>query len=417
MGHTLVEKIIMSHLNGKEVKPGDFVIVEPDFAAVNDIYASFLLDKMKEMGLKKVWNVDKCGIINDHLMPACLESDPRSLKAGYELVRDYGVQHLHATGGICHQLIPEMGYAKPGNILFVTDSHTTTYGALGCLSAGIGFTECAAIWGTGEIWLRVPETIKIEVEGKLPAHVHSKDIILKVLGDIGADGGRYKALEFCGSAIDDLSVEARMTIGNMTVECGGKCSMFNVDKKCAEYCNVDYDSVSWLHADADAKYERVIKYRAEDLVPVLACPPAVDNVHPITEVKGTRLDQVCIGSCTNGRFEDIEIAAKILKGKKVAPHVKFVITAATNSVMKRAISKGYIQDLVKAGAFITPPYCSFCEGRTMALLSADEVSLGTNNRNFLGRFGSPKAKVYLGSPEVAAVSAIAGEITDPRDLD
>lgn len=416
MGHTLVEKIIMKHIGGKEVKPGDLVIVEPDFVVIHDIYTSFLQDKMKKIGLTKVWNSDKIGIMHDHLNPACLEGDPRSLEAGYQLIEEYGIKHFHATGGIVHQLIPELGYAKPGDIVFVTDSHTPTYGAVGCFSTGIGYTEMASIWGTGEMWLRVPSAIKIQIDGVLPPHVYAKDIILRVLGDLGAAGGTYKSLEFCGTAIDSLSIDGRMTIANMVVECGGKAGLFGVDRKTAEYSKVDYDTVSWVKADEDAVYERVLTYRAEDLEPVLSCPPYVDNVHPISEVEGTKLDQVFLGSCTNGRLEDLEIAAGILKGKTISHNLKFIVTPASNSIMEKAMELGYIQTLVEAGGMVTPPYCSFCEGRTMGLLSDGETALGTNNRNFLGRYGSPKAQVYLSSPAVAAASALKGEIADPRKL-
>ncbi len=416
MGHTLAEKILMHHTGEKTLSPGDLVVVEPDFVVVHDIYTAFLLDKLHKMGVKKVWNQDKIGIMHDHLSPACLLNDPQSLEAGYELVREYGIKHFHATGGIVHQLIPQLGYAKPGDIVFVTDSHTTTYGAVGCFSTGIGYTEMAAIWGTGTLWLRVPSTIRVQVDGKLPPHVYSKDIILRVLGDLKAAGATYKSLEFGGSAIDSLSVDDRLTMSNMAVECGAKVGLFAADEKTAAYSGVSYETVAWVKPDPDAVYEKVLRYRAEDLEPVLSCPPYVDNVHPLTEVKGTKIHQVFIGSCTNGRLEDLARAAHVLQGKKIAPNVKLVVTPASNAIMEEAIQKGYIQSFVEAGGIVTPPYCSFCEGRTMGLLSDDEVVLGTNNRNFLGRFGSPKAKAYLCSPEVAAVSALQGAISDPRDL-
>ena len=410
MGNTIIEKIIMRNTGLPDVKPGDLVIVKPDFVAVHDIYTESLLKKFTEMGFTEVWAPDKIAVIHDHLYPACLPTDPRSLTFGYELVKRYGIRHFHPEGGITHQLLPELGYAKSGQIVFVTDSHTPTYGAVGCFSTGIGYTEMAYIWGTGELWLRVPESIKIRVDGILPSNVYAKDIILRVLGDLRAAGGTYKSLEFCGSAIEALSVDGRLTIANMVVECGGKAGLFAADEKTAEYCHMDYDAIKWVKSDEDAEYCRELKYRAEDLEPVLSCPPYVDNVHPLNEVLGTKLDEVCLGSCTNGRLEDLKIAADLVRGKKISPHVKFVVTPASKSVMEQAMKAGYIQDLVRAGAMVTPPYCSFCEGRTMALLGDGEVMLGTNNRNFLGRYGSPSAKVYLGSPAVAAASALAGEI-------
>lgn len=412
MGKTIIEKIIMKNTGMNDVKPGDLVIAKPDFVAVHDIYTENLLKKFMEMGFKKVWDPEKIAVIHDHLYPACLETDPRSLTFGYELVQRYGIQHFHPEGGITHQLLPELRYAKPGEIVFVTDSHTSTYGAVGCFSTGIGYTEMAYIWGTGELWLRVPESIKIQVEGELPSNVYAKDIILRVLGDLKASGGTYKSLEFCGSTIDALSIDSRLTIANMAVECGGKAGLFAADEKTAAYSGIAYETISWVKADEDAEYVQTLKYQAEDLEPVLSCPPYVDNVHSLTEVKGIKLDEVCLGSCTNGRLEDLKIAADIVRGKKISPHVKFIVTPASKSIMEQAMEAGYIQDLVRAGAMVTPPYCSFCEGRTMALLGDGEVMLGTNNRNFLGRYGSPTAKVYLSSPAIAAASALAGVITE-----
>lgn len=413
MGHTLVEKIIMKNTGLPSVKPGDLVTVKPDFAAVHDIYTELLYKKFKEMGFKKVWDPEKTAVIHDHLYPACLPRDPENLTYGYKIVDEMGVGHFHINDGITHQLIPELQYSKPGDIVFVTDSHTTTYGAVGSFATGLGYTEMAYVFGMGELWLRVPEAIKIEINGTLPKHVYAKDIILRILGDLGAAGGTYRSLEFCGNTIDALSIDERLTIANMVVECGGKCGLFAADEKTAGYSGVSYETCAWVRADEDAEYAQTLTYQAEEFVPVLSCPPYVDNVHPLTEVQGTKLSEVCLGSCTNGRLEDLKIAADIVRGKKVASGLKFVVTPASRSIMEEAIRLGYIQELVKAGAMVTPPYCSFCEGRTMALLGDDEVMLGTNNRNFLGRYGSPSAKVYLGSPAVAAASALAGEITLP----
>lgn len=417
MKHTLAEKIIMDHLDGQEVSPGDLVTLEPDFVCVHDIYTESLYKKFKEMGLKKVWNKDKIAVIHDHLNPAALPSDPESLTYGYKLVEELDLIHFHPTGGIVHQLIPELGYAKPGDIVFVTDSHTTTYGALAALSTGVGHTEMAAIWGTGQMWIRVPSTIRIEIEGTLPDYVTGKDIILRVLGDLGAAGASYKSLEFAGSAIRTLPMDDRLTISNMGVECGAKATLFEADEITAEYTGLPLEEISWLRADEGASYERVLTYKAEDLEPVLSCPPYVDKVQPLREVQGVKLDQVFLGSCTNGRLSDLREVAKVLEGRTIAPGLKFIVTPASDQVYKEAMEAGYIQTLLEAGALMTPAYCSFCEGRTMGLLSEDQVALGTNNRNFLGRYGSSKAQVYLSSPAVAAASAVAGQISHPQDLD
>lgn len=412
--HTMAEKILMRHTGLSDLKPGDLVVVRPDYAVCHDIYTEKLYKRLQEMNFQSVRYPERLVIFHDHLQPACLPSDPRSLSYGYRLCETYGISDFHPTGGICHQLIPEMGYAKPGRIILCTDSHTTTYGAVGCFSTGIGYTEMAYLWGTGELWLRVPASIRIEIEGTLPPHVYAKDIILRVLGDLKAAGGTYRSLEFTGSAISSLSIDSRLTIANMVVECGAKVGLFPADEKTAAYCGEKLEDVDWVKPDEGACYERTLTYRAEELVPVCACPPYVDNIRPVSEALGTRITQVCIGSCTNGRLEDLAIAAGILRGKKVDPYVKCVVTPASNAIMEEAMRRGYIQDLVRAGALVTPPYCSFCEGRTMALMGEGEVMLGTNNRNFLGRFGSPRAKAYLVNPEVAASSAIAGEIASVR---
>ena len=415
MGNTLAEKILMRNTGVQSCRPGDIVITKPDMVMFHDIYTPFVYEKFKEMGFTKVWDSEKVAIMLDHLLPTCLKGDARHLNYGYKFADEFGIKNFHASDGISHQLMPELGYAKPGQVVYVTDSHTTTYGAIGCFATGIGYTEMASILGTGELWARVPSALKIQVDGVLPAGVYAKDIILKVLGDIKSDGGTYKSLEFCGSTIAALDVDSRLTIANMVVECGGKVGLFAADEKTASYSGMELREIGWLHFDEDAEYEAVLHYRAEDLVPYVACHPYVDNVHPIGEVTEVEINEVFIGSCTNGRLEDLAIAARILAGKKVSPFVKLIVTPASRNIFKAAIAAGYIETLVKAGAMVTHPYCSLCQGRSGGLLADDEVLLGTNNRNFLGRMGSTKAKTYLASPAVAAASAITGKITDPRE--
>lgn len=416
MGYTLAEKILMHNTGLPTLKPGDLVVVQPDCAAVHDIYTEKLYEKIHEMGFQKLKFPERTVIFQDHLHPCCLPDDPRLESYAFKLMDEYKVEHFHNTGGITHQLMPELGYAKPGEVVVVTDSHTTTYGAVGCFATGVGYTEMAYVWGTGEMWLKVPASIKIQIEGVLPKHVYAKDIVLRVLGDLRAAGGTYKALEFCGSTIENLSVAGRLTIANMVVECGAKVGLFAADAKTAAFCKLNYEDIAWVQADADAQYERVLTYQAEELQPVLSCPPFVDNIHNLSEVEGTHIDQVCLGSCTNGRLEDLKVAADIVRGHRIAKGLKFIVTPASNSVMEEAMRTGILQDLVAAGALVTPPYCSFCQGRTMGILADDEIMLGTNNRNFLGRYGSPKAKVYLCSPAVAAASAIAGKIAHPENV-
>jgi 3-isopropylmalate/(R)-2-methylmalate dehydratase large subunit len=272
----------------------------------------------------------------------------------------------------------------------------------------------ASILGTGVLWCRVPETIRIVIDGELPANVQSKDVILRIIGDLRADGATYKALEFAGSTIDAMSISSRMTMSNMSIECGAKCALFAPDKKTAAYSHVDLADVAWLKADEDAAYERVLTYRAEDFVPVVACPSQVDNIHDVSEVAGTRVDEVFLGSCTNGRLEDLAVAAKILQGKKVAPYVKLIVTPASRSIYREAIAAGYIEILAEAGAIITQPGCGLCCGRACGILTDGETVLATNNRNFLGRMGTAGVKIYLGSPATAAATALTGVITIPE---
>ena len=412
MGHTLIEKIVMKNTGKESVKPGEIVTVNVDRVMIHDIFIPFVKDKFEEMGFSKLWDPEKVVLIYDHLVPTSAVEDIRHFKIGDEFVNKYGVKNFHRADGICHQLMTEMGYAKPGNIVFGTDSHTTTYGCVGCFSSGVGYTEMASILGTGQMWIRVPETIKIVINGKLPANVKSKDIILRIIGDLGADGATYKTLEFSGDTVDEMSVASRMTMSNMAIEAGAKAALFAPDEKTAQYSNVELEDVEWLKADEDAVYCKTITYDASQLVPVLACPSQVDNIKPVTEVKGTKLDQVFIGSCTNGRLEDLAVAAEIVRGKKVAPFVKLIVTPASRSIYIEAVKAGYIKDLVEAGAMVTQPGCGLCCGRACGILTDGERVLATNNRNFLGRMGTSKVEIFLGSPATAAASAIAGEIVE-----
>ena len=315
MGSTLIEKIIEKNTGLSKVTPGQIVTVNVDRVMIHDIFIPFVAEKFEEMGFTKLWDPDKVVLIYDHLVPTSAVEDIRHFKIGDAFADKYSLTHVHRRDGICHQLMTEAGYAKPGNIVFGTDSHTTTYGCVGCFSSGIGYTEMASILGTGEMWIRVPETIKVVINGTLPANVTAKDVILRLIGDLRADGATYKALEITGSAVDAMSVASRMTISNMAIEAGAKCCLFRPDEKTCEYSEVKMEDVDWLYGDEDATYCRTITYQAEELVPVCACPSQVDNIHPVSELVGTDIDQVFIGSCTNGRLEDLAVAAKILEGK------------------------------------------------------------------------------------------------------
>lgn len=412
MGQTIVEKIIAHNIGAESVKPGDIVTVNVDRVMLDDIMMPFIVDKFHEMGFQKVWDPEKVVVIYDHLVPASQLDDVRHYKVGDEFVERYGIKNIHRSDGICHQLMTEAGYVKPGHVVFGTDSHTTTYGCVGAFSTGIGYTEMAAILGTGTLWVKVPETIKIVIEGELPEGVMSKDMILRIIGDLGADGATYRALEFTGSTIENMTNSSRMAMSNMAIEAGAKCALFTPDEKTAEYCEIQLDDFQKsLAGDEDAAYIKTMTYRAEDFVPVMACPSQVDKIRDVSELEGTEIDQVFIGSCTNGRLEDLQAAARVLEGKKVAPFVKLIVTPASRKVYEEADACGALKILVDAGAVITHPGCGLCCGRTGGILTDGERVVATNNRNFLGRMGTSKVEIYLASPATAAACAVAGKIT------
>ena len=419
MGQTLIEKIIAHNIGREKVTPGEIVTVNVDRVMVHDIFIPFVADKFEEMGFSRIWDPDRMVLIYDHLVPASQIDDTRHFAKGDAFAAKYGVKNVHRSDGICHQLMTEAGYVKPGDIAFGTDSHTTTYGCVGAFSTGIGYTEMAGILGTGKLWIRVPETIRVQIDGTLPDNVTSKDVILRILGDLRADGATYKSLEFTGSTVEAMSVAARMTMSNMAVECGAKCGLFAPDEKTAEYCGIPADDfrkdsfLQSLHGDPDAVYERTLTYRAEDLVPVMACPSQVDNIRPVSEIAGIPVDQVFLGSCTNGRLEDLAAAAEILKGRKTAPFVKFIVTPASRKIYRQALEAGILGTLAEAGAMITHPGCGLCCGRAGGILTDGEVVVATNNRNFLGRMGTSKVRIYLASPKSAAWAALTGKITVP----
>ena len=414
MGETVIEKIIRNNV-GKTVKPGDIVTVNVDRVMIHDIFIPFVADKFEEMGFTRLWDPDKVVLIYDHLVPASQLDDTRHFHVGDAFAKKYGMKNVHRSDGICHQLMTEAGYVKPGNIVFGTDSHTTTYGCVGAFSSGIGYTEMASILGTGTMWIKVPETIKVVIEGELPANVMSKDIILRLIGDLGADGATYRALEFSGSTIENMTVASRMTMSNMAIEAGAKCALFTPDEKTAEYCEIELnDFQKSLVGDEDATYMKTITYRAEDFVPVMACPSQVDKIRNVSELEGTEIDQVFIGSCTNGRLEDLKAAAEVLKGKKVADYVKLIVTPASRKIYRQAVDQGIMDILAEAGAIITHPGCGLCCGRAGGILTDGERVVATNNRNFLGRMGTSKVEIYLASPKTAAACAVAGKIVSPK---
>ncbi len=414
MGYTLAEKIIMRNTKRSSVTAGELLNVNVDKVMVHDIFAPFVVEKFREMGFEKVWNPDKIVFVYDHLVPTSFIEDFRHHKIADAFAAEQHIKAVHRADGVCHQLMPELRYVVPGQVVFGTDSHTTTYGAIGSFSTGIGYTEMAAIFGTGQLWIKVPPTLKFNINGELPEGVYSKDIILRILGDIGADGGTYKALEFGGSTIKGLSISSRMTLSNMAVEAGAKVGVIEPDEKTFAFSGVEGSQFQDLKSDPDASYEKVFNYDASNFKPVVACPSNVDNISDVEALLGTKIDQGFIGSCTNGRFEDLEVAAKILKGRKIAPFTKLIITPASRSIYAEAAKAGIIGILVEAGAIMNPPACGLCCGRSGGIVSDGERVIATNNRNFLGRMGSPKSEIFLASPATVAAAALEGKIVDPR---
>lgn len=416
-GYTMAEKLLKRNAGKEHVEPGDIVITKPDMMMIHDIYTTYLLDTMEKIGADRIDDPDKVTIVWDHCMPtAVAKNDYSHYDAGLELAKRYGITKLHIGEGICHTIMHEAKYAKPGEIATATDSHTTTYGGAGNFCSGIGTAEMAAALITGELWFKVPEAIKIVLNGHLQDGVMSKDVILKILGDIKADGGQYKSLEFTGPAAHEMSMEQRFTVANMALEAGAKCGLFEADEKTAEYYGMELKDIDWICVDEEANYEKVLTYDVSGLEPQLSCPQGVDNVHPVSEVMGTKIDEVYLGSCTNGSIEDMAVAAEILKGKKVAKGLRFVVVPATNTIFKQAIEAGYIKTFIEAGGVICHPCCGLCCGMPYGLMTDDERILSTANRNFIGRQGTKKTLSYLCSPTVAAATAIAGVVTDPRNV-
>ncbi len=414
MGNTLIEKIIMRNTGRHSLKAGEIVTVKADRVMVHDIFAPFVIEKFTEMGFEKVWDPAKIVLVYDHLIPTSFIEDSRHHKIADAFACEQDIKSVHRSDGVCHQLMPELKYVVPGQVAFGTDSHTTTYGAVGAFATGIGYTEMAAIFGTGELWIKVPPTMKFNIRGNLPEGVFAKDLILRIIGDIGADGATYKAMEFGGDTVEGFSIASRMTLSNMAVEAGAKAGIIAPDEKTFAFSGLDGSGFADLTSDSDASFERVLEYDASQLKPVVACPSNVDNIHDVEEMLGTRIDQGFIGSCTNGRLEDLAIAAKIIKGRKIAPYTKLIVTPASRSIYAEAAQQGIIGILVAAGAIVNPPACGLCCGRSGGIVSDGERVIATNNRNFLGRMGGPKSEIFLASPATVAAAALEGKIVDPR---
>jgi 3-isopropylmalate/(R)-2-methylmalate dehydratase large subunit len=415
MGKTLAEKIL-SEKSGTEARAGDIVIAQVDLSFVQDTTGPLTVRQF-QAGFKSLASPRRTVLFIDHAAPSpsgALANDHIFLRA---FARQSGCIISDVGDGVCHQLVAEE-FARPGDVIVGADSHTVTAGGLGAFATGMGSSDVAVAFGLGRTWLRVPETFKIEVAGNFQKGVSPKDLILHLIGLIGADGATYKALEFGGEAVRRMSLSGRFTIANMAVEAGAKVGLFPSDEMTCKFLvaqgrGKDYQPLS---PDADALYERIIAIDASALEPTVSRPHTVDNTAPARELKGTKIQQVVIGTCTNGRLEDLAVAAGILKGKRAAPSVRLIIAPASRRVLLEAVAKGYIKTIVEAGAIILPPGCGPCLGLHQGALGDNESCLSTANRNFEGRMGNPKGFIYLGSPATAAASALRGEITDPREV-
>jgi len=419
VGQTIVEKILAYHSELDTVVPGQIVNAKIDLIMCHDVTTTPAIDILEKYGIKKVFDPDKIVIMPDHFVPNKDIKSAEMVKRIRTWAKEQGISKFYEVGrhGICHALLPEEGYVKPGITIICGDSHTTTHGAFGAFATGIGSTDLAAALATGELWFKVPETILIEVTGKLPECVYAKDIVLKIISILGVDGATYKAIEFTGNIIEEMSMEGRMTICNMAIESGGKAGIIKADNKTKEY--LDKKGVrggyTIFESDEDANYCSVIKIDVSDMEPVVAFPHLPSNVKGVSEIRDDIvIDQAFIGSCTNGRIEDLRVAAKILKGRKVAEGVRMIVIPATTEVWKQADREGLLYTFMEAGAAVSTPTCGPCLGGHMGVLASSERCISSTNRNFVGRMGSPESEVFLASPATVAASAIEGKITDPR---
>ncbi len=416
---TITEKILAKHAGLKEVKPGQLINAKVDIALGNDITAPIAIKEFKASGAKKVFNKNKVVLVPDHFTPNKDIKSAEQCKILREFAKEQKLTHYFDGGdvGVEHALLPEKGIVVPGDLVIGADSHTCTYGALGAFATGVGSTDLAAAMITGEAWFKVPESMKFIFKGKLNKWVDGKDLILYTIGNIGVDGALYKAMEFCGPTIERLSMDSRLSMCNMAIEAGGKNGIIAPDKITKAYVDKRAERPYKFYAsDENAVYCNVREYDCAKIEPQVAFPHLPENTKNITEVGNIPIDQVVIGSCTNGRMEDLRIAAKILKGKRVAPYVRLIVIPATPLIYKQAMEEGLFEIYLKAGAIISPPTCGPCLGGHMGILAEGERALATTNRNFVGRMGHPKSEVYLANPAVAAATAVKGRIAHPDEV-
>lgn len=418
MGQTITEKILAAHSSKKEVYPGELITAKVDLAMANDVTAPISIKVLEKYGIDKVFDPEKIALVLSHFVPAKDIKSAEQAKIVRDFARKHNIKWFFQEGeGIEHTILPEKGLVVPGDLVVGADSHTCTYGGIGAFSTGVGSTDLAYAMATGEIWLKVPESMKFIFYGKLKPWVSGKDIILYTIGKIGVDGALYRAMEFEGEAIRELSIEQRLTIANMAIEAGGKSGIIAPDEKTVEYIEKRAKKPYKLYqSDKDANYIEQYEWNASELEPVVAWPFLPSNVHPVSESTHITIDQAFIGSCTNGRIEDLRIAASILKGKKVHPYVRCIVIPASKSVYMQAMKEGLIDIFLEAGCVVSTSTCGPCLGGHMGILAKNERCISTSNRNFPGRMGHPQSEAYLANPAVVAASAVLGRIAHPEEV-
>jgi len=415
---TLAEKILAAHSSQKEVTAGEFINVQADLVLSNDVTAPLAIKEFQRLGVGKTFNPEKVVMVPDHFCPNKDIKSAEQAKLIREFAKEQGILYFEVGRmGIEHVLLPEQGLVLPGQVIIGADSHTCTYGALGAFSTGMGSTDIAVAMATGEIWMKVPQTIKFIYHGTLPKWVGGKDLILYTIGDVGVDGALYSVMEFTGEAIDELPMGGRFTMANMAIEAGAKAGIFSVDDRTREYVTEHGNkSYSVYKSDEDAEYSKIVEYDVSQIEPQVAFPSLPSNTKPVSQAHDIKLDQVLIGGCTNGRLGDLRLAAKILKGKQIHPELRCIIIPGSQRVYLDALREGLLEIFIEAGAAVSTPTCGPCLGGHMGVLAAGERCLSTTNRNFVGRMGSPKSEVYLANPAIAAASAILGRIGDPEEV-
>ena len=418
MGKTIAEKILAAKSGARAVCAGEIVDAYPDLV-MSHTATWRSVSVMRKIGATKLFDPERLAIVLDHVSPAKTEKYAQDQQTSRNFAREFGIAKFYdVDAGIAHLVLMENGHVKPGDLIVGTDSHCTIYGALGALGCGIGYTEVTSVWVTGKLWMKVPSSIRFVLNGRFAPAVSAKDLMLYLIGKLGADGCGYKSAEFYGDAMPQMSISERMTVANLAMEMGSKCVFIPPDAATEQYLTshgLQRNAYQPVYADPDAAYERELLVDLSGMEPMVACPHQVENTKPISAVVGTRIDQAFLGSCANGKYEDLVVAAKILDGRRVDPRVRFIVTPGSKQIMLEAMNSGVLQSLIESGALVTNPGCGACAGDG-GMMADGEVSLSTANRNFVGRMGSSKSSIYLSSPATLAASAIKGALADPREF-